>query len=793
MPILRRSPVFPGGGAACLLVLVAGCKGCTADGAIPALLEAEDATPVGVWVGEGLGASPVQVPVYATSALGAVVPSDDLAVTTEGTSTIYAAPDGWGTAGVMTTGRGRYGVQATVAGVTADGAAWALDEAPGSIDAWSLPVAGETTRIARAAGGVAYAIGNEVWWRGWDGAPPARVLALEEPVGALYSTEIDADGVTDLVVSSSTRLVLLRGRDDGGLVWGSGWIATEGRTISAVAVADRNGDSVPDLSLALLDGEGSWIYQLDGDGLWGFTPSDSLELAEYRVFGLSVEDLDGNGVTEVTVLTEDGFLRRYTHIDGAWAVTLMNSQFALETGEGGRLWPSVDLTGDDIPELLASGPSIDGTGWVAWVVTAGTDEPSQYPIVSAEGAYPWLGMALGDLTGDGVLDLAFTTPEKLYWAQWDGETFTLTGRRDVPVGPALELDDVDDDGVVDAILGGTSLRVLHGVREEEVPWGVRAATPTVFGIKLVAEPEIAYVNGDAIVDVVGLVLPTGATSGIALQGFYGVASTDTTVETLRSGGSATLTGTGTALDLAVCGTQAYALYGEADGGGIVGNWLVRANLGAGVGPTLVGTRIAVTGSVLACGDFLDGEVAVADEAGGVQYVGSDGTVVAGASLATPGDGLAAGDVDGDGFDELFACTGVGCSVAVEDVDGDDVPDTIVHSEGSALVVYGDTAVPDELFDASGALRVDDADGDGLADLVIGERGAVSVLRGVSGGGLTPAVGSWTFRPVSDAVRYGDLDGDGLPDAFLFGEDPTPDLPDGGDDWIGTLLYARATE
>jgi hypothetical protein len=798
MSILRHRP----SGAACLLVLVAGCKGkgCTAEELPPALLEAEDATPVGVWVGEGLGGSPLLVPLYATSALGAVVPTDTITVTSDGTvsGTVTPGADGWATAEVTTPGRGRYGVQATVGGMTADGAAWTVDGAPGSIDALAIPAAGDATVIARAAGGVAYALGGEVWWSGWDGAPPVRVLALEEPVVTLSSTEIDADGVTDVVVTTTTRVVLLRGRDNGGLVWGGGWAATEGRTISAVAVADRNGDSVKDLSLALLDGDGSWIYQLDGDGIWGFTPADWLELTEYKVYGLSVEDLDGNGVTEVTVLTEDGFLRRYTRLDGSWAVTLENSQYSMGTGEGGRIWPSTDLTGDGVPELIVSGPSLDGSGWVAWVVTAGAAEPSQYPIASAEGAYPWLGLALGDLTGDGVVDIAFTTPEKLYWAAWDGDTFTLTGRRDMPSGPSLELDDVDEDGIVDAILGGTALRVLHGARDTDTSgadlpesWVVRTAAPTVFGIKLLAEPAVQDVNGDLIVDVVGLVLPSGGTSGVALQGFYGVPKTDTTVETLRSGGATTLSGSGTALDLAVCGTRAYALYEEADSTGLVANWLVRVNFGATLGPTVDGSRVSVLGSQLACGAFLDGEVAVADTTGFVQYIGADGTIVLGETLAAA-DGLAAGDLDGDSFDELFGCATAGCSTAIADLDGDGLADIVAAAEGSVVIGYGDSSRAQDIVDAFGAVRVDDTDGDGLADLVMGEGGAVRIHRGVPGG-LTPPVGTWTFRPVADAVRYGDLDGDGLPDAFLFGEDPAPDVASEGDDWIGTLLYARATE
>src|SRR5688572_30347589 len=98
--------------APCLvLVLLAGCKGCQSEEGLPALLEAEDATPVGVWVGEGLGASPVSVPVYATSPLGAVVPAAAPAVTVADASAAVSTTvgaDGWGEAVVTAAGRGRY-------------------------------------------------------------------------------------------------------------------------------------------------------------------------------------------------------------------------------------------------------------------------------------------------------------------------------------------------------------------------------------------------------------------------------------------------------------------------------------------------------------------------------------------------------------------------------------------------------------------------------------------------------------------------------------------------------------
>jgi len=95
-----------------------------------------------------------------------------------------------------------------------------------------------------------------------------------------------------------------------------------------------------------------------------------------------------------------------------------------------------------VAELIAAGPSLDGTSWLAWAVTAGTADPAQYPVV-AKADFAWLGLAVGDLTGDGTADLGFTTENRFLWVQWDGaaENFVLTGRREVPSGPTLELDD----------------------------------------------------------------------------------------------------------------------------------------------------------------------------------------------------------------------------------------------------------------------------------------------------------------------------------------------------------------
>ncbi|MFN7143681.1 MAG: hypothetical protein ACK4YP_07900, partial [Myxococcota bacterium] len=670
-------------GALCLLLLASGCKGCQSEDTLPALLEAEDATPVGVWVSEGLGTAPVTVTAFATNAVGGVVPSGELTLTSD--TTVTAAPvgvDGWVEA-EMSGEAGHHALSANVEGLSGEGAAWLTAADAGRVDAHAAPLVGEPRFLARAGSGVAASVGPDVWWTGFDGRQPVRVLALPEDVTGLYAAEIDADGVSDLVVTSATRVAVLRGRDAGGLVWGGGWSAADGRTVVGASVADFDGDNANDLAVALAESDTlSQLSIVGGDGTWGFTPIDALEVP-YAVHGVSIDDLDGNGIGEVTFLTSDGLLRRYTKIDGAWAATLTSSQFDLEMGAGSRLLPSVDLDADGAADFAVHGPSLDGTGWLAWVVTPGAADPAQYPIVAAGSGYAWVGLATGDLTGDGLADLVYTAPGKLSRGVWaervdaPGEfTFTLQAWADAPTHAAVAVVDVDVDGVADVVVGGETLRVYPGARvaddpetpdeDETVAWKIATPETSTFGLDLLVAPAVGDVTGDAIVDIVGLVLPTGG-AGVALQGLLGVAATDTSRETIRTGGTVTMSGSGAALDLAVCGTRAYVLYEEADDVGNVGTWLARADLSASVGPTLDGAPIAVTGELLACGAFAAGEVAVSDAAGAVTYVDALGAVTVGESFGAAGD-IAAADPDGDGVDEIVACEGDGCAIYAADLD-----------------------------------------------------------------------------------------------------------------------------
>lgn len=781
---------------------ISGCNGCDPAAELPHLLEAEDATPTAVWVAEAIGTSPVDATLFATTGLGAPIAAGDILVTSEASAAASVTPssEGWATVAVTSAAPGGYGLTGTAGTATGAGTTWVVAAQPGAIDAPAFAGAGAPELMSEAGRGVAWNVGGEVWWNNFAGGVPIRVLALPEAVTDLYGVQADTDGITDLVVISAQRVVVLRGRD-GGLSWGGGWSAVEGASISGAAVADATGDSIPDLTVALAVDGGTTVLQLAGDGVWGYSPFDALEL-DYTAHAVSVDDIDDNGVGEVTLVTEDGLLRRYTKLEDSWAATMSGSEFDLEIAAGAHLLPAQDVTGDGVEDFIAYGPSIANGNWYAWVITVGADTPARYPIVGDGLAAAWLGFAVGDLSGDGIADLLYTSPSVLGRGIWqetgtfETSTFSVSKYSTVPTERAIALIDGDADGVLDVALAGDTVRLLIGEHPadttgdtgaaDEDPWSPRVGDADVYGIDLLVEPELADISGDLVTDVVTLVLPSGGTAGVALQGLRGVAATDVEDEVLQSGGSVTLTGSGSALDLALCGDRAFALYEEADEAGIVGTWLARAHMAAGLGPTLDGAAIAVTGSRVVCGNFALGEVAVIDDAGSATFVDVTGVVGGVEAVGAYGD-VAAVDADGDGVDALVTCAEAGCWIGAADIDGDGQLDLVEQDSTGTTVTLATGAVSTSW---AGATRLDDADGDGVADVIVGDRGAVAVYRAMDGA-LSPGVASWTWRPVGDVARFGDLSGDGLPDLFLYGADPDPDSA-AGDDWIGTLLYLRAS-
>jgi hypothetical protein len=172
--------------------------------------------------------------------------------------------------------------------------------------------------------------------------------------------------------------------------------------------------------------------------------------------------------------------------------------------------------------------------------------------------------------------------------------------------------------------------------------------------------------------------------------------------------------------------------------------------------------------------------------------------------------VAAGDVDGDGLDELVAagaqgdlaicdveqhqCTGATLSgatvedVAVGDVDGDGLSDLVILSgNGAAQFITTwnpktNAASVSTQFNASfGRISAGDLDGDGKAEILAIEDGGywgwasdkLHVLAGT--GGAIVDIGEIDIAGDSQDVATGDINGDGASDAFILRGDATVEV------------------
>jgi hypothetical protein len=121
-----------------------------------------------------------------------------------------------------------------------------------------------------------------------------------EPAIAMQGADFDGDGEMDLVfatVDISSDLVLIRhGRRDGTFDAPESYHA--GPYIAELAVADFNGDGIPDVVVLTTQTVRPPLYVLLGDG-HGLLPP--LALATPPLSGLAVGDFDGDGRTDLVV------------------------------------------------------------------------------------------------------------------------------------------------------------------------------------------------------------------------------------------------------------------------------------------------------------------------------------------------------------------------------------------------------------------------------------------------------------------------------------------------------------
>lgn len=291
-----------------------------------------------------------------------------------------------------------------------------------------------------------------------NGLPSGKIWKTQMAAG-----DIDKDGFPDL--GTISRLAdgphIWRGDGKGNWQGASEGLPRESYCGGGMAFGDANNDGLTDVAIAD-HCRGVFVYLGDGKGNW---KSASAGLPTIGCEDIAAGDFNGDGCLDVAVVaaSEEG-VRAFTgNCKGIW----QESSTGLAGEEWGNAVEIADINADgnlDIAAAYSAGPRVwlgDGTG--KW-----RDASEGLPAPEIHGLY-W-GLAVGDINGDGKLDLATgaAIPGLEAFIQESGENGPRWRRAVEGLIPmnalGVAFGDLDKDGHTDLVaVGKANLEEIGGV------------------------------------------------------------------------------------------------------------------------------------------------------------------------------------------------------------------------------------------------------------------------------------------------------------------------------------------
>jgi len=361
--------------------------------------------------------------------------------------------------------------------------------------------------------------------------PPATTRAFAQVIA---SADLNGDGYPDFVVGnccdSSIGVTVFLSRPDGSLDAGVNYGSSG--SLTSVAIADFNGDGIPDIAALNLGGDGVQIFTGKGDGT--FTPSGS-----YSTGGSNANGSKNGAFNQIVTrdFNQDG------HIDIAVAnYSSNNVSVLLNNGTGGFLtavtYPvtgnaqtiaTADVNNDGFLDLVVTNYASPGVinvllgkGDGTFVAAAPTTFPFNYPG----------NIALGDLDGDGKLDLVVTVDDTtngtgLAAAKGNGDgtfqtavLFATTQPQNIalnqPLPGDVKMGDINGDGKLDLVYSNAG----YGNNADYGTVGILFNTGSAFGTGMFSTP-VEYAAGSVVYSLaLADVNQDGATDVVMADNYY---------------------------------------------------------------------------------------------------------------------------------------------------------------------------------------------------------------------------------------------------------------------------------
>jgi hypothetical protein len=359
--------------------------------------------------------------------------------------------------------------------------------------------------IATASGTILFGDGK--------GAFPTRRDYAPSGSGSVMIADFDGDGIPDLIFGNGNATFLSGNALDPSatVMFGSGAGEFVGAPVSGVtsaanygafAVADFNGDGIPDLVVASpLSNTTFQLTTFVGKGNGQFTAGPTRTVAENSLLYGVAADFNHDGKLDVAFLNQGATQTEILIFSGNGDGSFTAPIFLAVPDKTINFMAAPDLNGDGIPDLIFTGT----TTLYAWL---GKGDGTFTPIFTIAVSSP--SVAFGDFNGDGKPDIAFasaaSTAVSVLLGKGDG-TFKNAVTSALPttaVGSPGQISaaDFDCDGHLDLIVqlgapgnGPQQIAVLSGKGDGTFP-AIHLTSGSVFGVR------VEDINGDRIPDLI---------------------------------------------------------------------------------------------------------------------------------------------------------------------------------------------------------------------------------------------------------------------------------------------------